>query len=85
MRRITELNFDVQRIYDLIINTSTGKPFTKPSTTWSIPVYYIWRMLRFHLGIDPRIPIYTSSSIYGHPQEKETNHTLSLMKSKMRK
>ena len=85
MRTIIERNLTVFNVQSRVINSATGKPFSKPSQTWSIPVYYVWRIIRFDMGLDTSVPVKTEASIYGHPQEKETQSIVVLIENKIHK
>lgn len=85
MRTIIERNLTVTKVQKLVINSATGKPFSKPSQSWSIPVYYAWRIIRFDMGLDTSVPVKTEASIYGHPQQGDTQSIVVLIENKIHK
>ena len=77
MNKITQARLsDAHYIYSLTCNEKRNAPLSQPKPEWSIPVYYVWRMLRFDLGYDTTLPVVAESHIYGHPQEKQAKETL---------
>ncbi len=49
--------FTAQDYESKVINPRTGRPCSKPKKEWGWDVYYVWRILRFDLGIDPKLPV----------------------------
>ena len=70
------------RVYSTVVNKNTKLPYTQPNKNWNIPEYYIWRMLRFDLGIDTTLPIMAETQIYNHPQETSAKRTLQDIENK---
>lgn len=77
MRKNVEENLNVNAVREQIINEKNGFPYSSPKKSWTIPVYYIWRLLRYDLGIDRSYPIITQGVLVEHPQEAETIAILS--------
>ena len=72
MRKNVEENLNVDAVHEQIINEKSGFPYSSPKKSWTVPVYYIWRLLRYDLGTDASYPIITQGMLVGHPQETET-------------
>ena len=72
MRKIIEANLNVDTVRKQIINEKNGRPYSSPKKSWTVPVYYIWRLIRYDLGIDISYPIITQGVLVDHPQEDET-------------
>ena len=72
MRKSVEENLSVDVVREQIINEKSGFPYSSPKKSWTVPVYYIWRLLRYDLGTDVSYPIITQGMLVDHPQEVET-------------
>ena len=72
MRKKLEANLNVYNVRKKIINKKNKRPYSSPKKSWTIPVYYIWRLLRYDLGADISYPIITQGMLVNHPQEAET-------------
>lgn len=72
MRKNIEPNLNTKDVYKGIINGSSKRPYSSPKEAWSIPLYYVWRILRYDLGMDTSYPIIAQGMLVNHPQETET-------------
>lgn len=72
MRQKLEADLNTDNVYKKIINKSNNRPYSSPKRSWSVPVYYVWRLLRYDLGTDISYPIIAQGMLVGHPQEAET-------------
>jgi len=71
-----EEKLDVDSVYRKVINPKTSLPFSVPKRSWSVPVYFIWRMLRYDFGEDTSYPVIAQGMMINHPQESETKKVL---------
>ena len=55
--------FTAQDYESKVINPKTGRPYSKPKKEWGWDVYYVWRILRFDLGIDPKLPVMAETMV----------------------
>jgi len=81
MRINVEENLNFDDVHKEIINDKSNLPFSSPKASWSVPVYYIWRILRYDLGVDDSYPVIAQGMMVGHPQETETKAILSEIES----
>lgn len=72
MRQNLEADLNTKDVYEKIVNKSNNRPYSLPKRSWSVPVYYVWRLLRYDLGSDISYPIIAQGMLVGHPQEAET-------------
>lgn len=77
MKNNIEKDLNAGSVFDKIINPKTNFPYSVPEKSWSIPVYFIWRMLRYDLGEDLSYPVIAQGMIANHPQENESKQVLS--------
>lgn len=76
MREKLEKDLNLISISNKIINIDTNLPYSTPQKTWSIPVYFVWRILRYDLGEDLSYPVIAQGMIVNHPQENGTKEIL---------
>ena len=76
MREKLEKDLNLTSITNKIINTDSNLPYSTPQKLWSIPVYFVWRILRYDLGEDLSYPVIAQGMIVNHPQEIETKEIL---------
>lgn len=81
MRVNIENNLNFEDVHNEIINESSNLPYSTPKTTWSVPLYYIWRILRYDLGVDDSYPVIAQGMMVGNPQEAEAKAILSEIES----
>ena len=77
----TEKKLDSDSVYRRVINPKTSLPFSVPKKSWSVPVYFVWRMLRYDLGEDISYPVLAQGMMVNHPQELETKKVLAEIES----
>lgn len=82
MRKHIEKDLSPENVHRLITNSNTKKPYSAQKDDWSIPVYYVWRMIRYDLGEDPALPMVAQGMMIGHPQEEEAKAILHLIEEK---
>ena len=76
MRVNIEDNLNLEDVHNEIINESSNLPYSTPKPSWSVPLYYIWRILRYDLGVDDSYPVIAQGMMVDHPQEAETKAIL---------
>lgn len=72
MRKKLETDLNVDNVRKKIINKKNNRPYSSPRKSWSVPIYYVWRILRYDLGLDVSYPIIAQGMMVNHPQENET-------------
>lgn len=76
-----EKKLDTDNVHRKVINPKTNLPFSVPKKSWSVPVYFVWRMLRYDLGEDTSYPVIAQGMMVKHPQELETKKVLAEIES----
>jgi len=69
--RLELLSPEARKYAEEVINLRTGLPYSRPKLKlWRRDTYFIWRWLRFDLGIDPRLPIMAEALVRKEEAER---------------